>query len=238
MKNTKRICIAVALALLLLAGVAALAWRLTSQGEDPAPPSTEDSTSSPPPAAASLPMELGNGLRLVELFSAAGVFPEDGKDDFLPDVLCATIQNTTAQTLSIGRVELTGEGGSYIFEITSIPPGAKVHAYETHRKPAPSRLDEMEGTSLFAAYREVEPLAELQGWEITVEKGGIHVKNVSGQDLDRTLRICYKRVHNEIYVGGITYCVRLTELRAGESVMLQAAHATPDNTRIMYVEYE
>lgn len=238
MLKSKRIWIAVTVGLILFAVITVIALA-TDPGRASSSDTTADSGNGQGGTASPIPSEvdLGNGLRLVRMSSVAGVFPEDGKDDFLPEIFCATIQNTTDRTLSIGRVELTINRESYIFEITSIPPGASVHAYEMRRKPAPATVTEFRGECLFAAYREEEPTADPARLEIKVEDGGIRVKNLTEESIEGPVYVYYKSVQNDIFVGGITYRVKLTGLSAGDEVLLRAGHATAEYTRIMYVEY-
>lgn len=238
MLKSKRIWIAVTVGLILLAVITVIALA-TDPGRASSSDTTADSGNGQGGTASPIPSEvdLGNGLRLVRMSSVAGVFPEDGKDEFLPEIFCATIQNTTDRTLSIGRVELTINRESYIFEITSIPPGASVHAYEMRRKPAPATVTEFHGECLFAAYREEEPTLDPTRLEIKVEDGGIRVKNLTEESIEGPVYVYYKSVQNDIFVGGITYRVKLTGLSAGDEVLLRAGHATAEYTRIMYVEY-
>jgi hypothetical protein len=238
MLKSKRIWIAVTVGLILLAVITVITLVI-DPGKGSSAETTsdrengQDETTSPIPSE----VDLGHGLRLVRMSSVAGVFPEDGKDEFLPEIFCATIQNTTGQTLSIGRVELTINRESYIFEITSIPPGASVHAYEMRRKPAPTTVAEFHGECLFATYREEEPTRDPTRLEIKVEDSGIRVKNLTEENIEGPVYIYYKSVQNDIFVGGITYRVKLTGLSAGDEVTLRAGHATAEYTRIMYVEY-
>jgi hypothetical protein len=238
MLKSKRIWIAVTVGLILLVVITVIALA-TDPGRASSSDTTADSGNGQGGTASPIPSEvdLGHGLRLVRMSSVAGVFPEDGKDEFLPEIFCATIQNTTDRTLSIGRVELTINRESYIFEITSIPPGASVHAYEMRRKPAPATVTEFHGECLFAAYREEEPTTDPARLEIKVEDGGIRVKNLTEESIEGPVYVYYKSVQNDIFVGGITYRVKLTGLSAGDEVLLRAGHATAEYTRIMYVEY-
>lgn len=239
MIKSKRIWITVTVGLILIAVITVIVLAVGFGGDSSFSDTTAESENQQNETTSAIPSEvdLGNGLRLVRLSSVAGVFPEDGKDEFLPEIFCATIQNTTDRTLSIGRVELTVNLESYIFEITSIPPGASVHAYEMRRKTPPATVVDLRGECLFAAYREEEPDLDPDRLEIKMENSGIRVKNLTGEDIEGPVYIYYKSVQNEIYIGGITYRVKLTGLKAGDEITLHAGHATAEHTEIMYVEY-
>jgi hypothetical protein len=241
MIKSKRIWITVTVGLILLAVITVI--TVITSVIDPWKGSSADTTveseNGQNETTVDIPSEvdLGYGLRLVRVSSAAGIFPEDGKDEFVPELFCATIQNTTDRTLSIGRVELTINHETYVFEITSIPPGALVHAYEMRRRSAPTVVGDFSGECLFAAYREEEPTLDPSRLEIKVEDSGIRVKNLTDENIEGPVYIYYKSVQNDIFVGGITYRVKLTGLSAGDEVVLRAVHATAEYTRIMYVEY-
>jgi hypothetical protein len=47
----------------------------------------------------------------------------------------------------------------------------------------------------------------------------------------------YKNAQGDIYVGGITYRVRLAGLKAGEEATVYADHASEKYTQVMFVEY-
>ena len=239
MIKSKRIWITVTVGLILLAVITVITLFTYPEGGSSPADTTAESEDGSNEMTVAIPSEvdLGYGLRLVRVSSAAGVFPEDGKDEFVPELFCATIQNTTDRTLSIGRVELTINYESYIFEITSIPPGAVVHAYEMRRRSAPAVVVDFSGECLFAAYREEEPTLDPLRLEIKVEDSGIRVKNLTDENIEGPVYIYYKSVQNDIFVGGITYRVLLGDIKNGETAQAIAGHCTPNGCEVVRVEW-
>ncbi|MBQ8333398.1 MAG: hypothetical protein IJX93_06465, partial [Clostridia bacterium] len=73
----------------------------------------------------------------------------------------------------------------------------------------------------------------------TITDGTIAITNVSGEDIPSDIVVYYKNMYANTYMGGITYRVCVTGgLQAGESFNGYAPHATENDTKIMFTEYE
>jgi hypothetical protein len=90
---------------------------------------------------------------------------------------------------------------------------------------------------VFAQFFETEPSIPRDELEISVTHKGIRVRNLTNEDIDRDILLYYKSVQNGVYVGGITYRVRLSGLKAGDEATVYADHATEKYTQVMFVEY-
>lgn len=211
------------------------------------PDETEAETGTPP-AHSTAPdetqpteglIDLGNGLVLTNVVSAAGPYPEDGSDDVLPNVLCIRVRNDNRCALRVARVEVILNGIAYRFEMTNLPAGESLYAYEMDRKTAPAVMGTPEAECLFSLFWEEEPSTDADRLAMTVSDRGITVRNISDEDMEADVHLYYKTLQNGIYVGGITYRVTVKGgLKAGDEVTVYAAHATAEHTEIMFVEYE
>lgn len=180
---------------------------------------------------------LGQGLVLTDVTVAAGIYPEDGGNDFLPEMLCITVRNESKRTLQISRVELTVNGEPYLFEFTSLPPGGTLLAYEMNRKHPPQSITTLDAECQFSVFYEEEPDTDSARLSITPVDGGLKVRNQTDEDIEEPFYVYYKSVQNGVYVGGITYRVRVEGLPAGEEASVYAAHATANYTSVIGVTY-
>ena len=78
--------------LLILCGLALLLWVEQKPSEP-----DRGSVTEAPSSAPVIPnvIDLGQGLSVTEMISAAGVFPEDGQNTVLPDMFCITVKNSS-----------------------------------------------------------------------------------------------------------------------------------------------
>lgn len=176
-------------------------------------------------------------LVLTSLTKSTGNFPEDGSDEFLENMLCATFENKAEETLQYAKINVTIDEQVYTFEISTIPPGEMVHAYEMNKSSAPETMNEVKAEAEYVVYFQEEPSLSKKKLEITVTDGTVTVKNISEKDIDKEISIFYKNVTGETYMGGITYRLRIDGLKAGEEKSGYASHASESGTRIMFVTY-
>lgn len=224
----------VGIPLLILCGLALLLWAAQTSAEPDRSPVTDA-----PPSGPVIPntIDLGQGLSVTEMISAAGVFPEDGQNTVLPDMFCITVKNSSERTLQLAQVKLTVNGEEYLFQLSTLPGGASVRAYEINRKAAPTDIQSFRSECVFAQFFETEPSIPEGELEISVTHKGIRVKNLTDRDINRDIFLYYKSIQNDTYVGGITYRVKLSGLKAGDEATVYADHATETYTRVMFVEY-
>jgi hypothetical protein len=132
---------------------------------------------------------------------------------------------------------LTVNGEEYLFQLSTLPGGASVRAYEINRKAAPTDIQSFQSECVFAQFFETEPSIPEGELEISVTHKGIRVKNLTDRDINRDIFLYYKSIQNDTYVGGITYRVKLSGLKAGDEATVYADHATETYTQVMFVEY-
>lgn len=237
-RKSHRILVAT-VAVLLIAAAVTVAVAVVLREAPPAEteiPATASPVPETDPAMGDL-ADLGNGLVLSSLSSVAAQFPEDGSDELLLDLLCAEVRNDSAAMLQISHVSVTVNGIEYLFELTNLPAGATMRVYEKNRATAPAVMDSMEAECRFASFYETAPSPDMEGLSVAPAERGIAVGNLTDTSLEQTVYVYYKTVVDGVYVGGITYRVRVDGLAAGETVTVYAPHATAEHTEIMFVEY-
>ena len=192
----------------------------------------------PPAAKGTVPMELGGGIVLTGLAEATGNFPEDGSDEFLMSMLSATFRNDSEATLQYGKVNLTVNGIVYSFEFSTVPPGQTVRAFDLNKKEVPASIGTIEAMVEYMVFFPEEPQRYEEKLQIEVDNGAIRVKNISGEDIPGEISLFYKNKYSGTYMGGITYRLRISGLKAGEEVSGYASHAQKNATEIMFVIYD
>ena len=186
------------------------------------------------------PLAVMNGLHLMKLSAADGKFPEDGSNADVKGVMAATFKNVAGSTLQYAKINITVGGEVYTFQITTIPSGESVIAFETSRKSAPTKIsDDLTLTPVYTVFFENEPTKMEGDLKITVDDGVIRVENITGEPISRDFSVFYKNKHGDTYMGGITYRVRFTDtLEPGKTLTGYASHAVPDESIIMFVQYD
>lgn len=184
------------------------------------------------------PIDLGFGLKLTALSEVTGNFPEDGSDEFVESMLSATFQNEGDQTIQYASVQVIIGEEEFAFEFTTLPAGESVRVFEADRKELAGSPNAVSAEIESIAYFQEEPSIYENELEITVADGLICVKNISGKDIDKEISVFYKTASDDMYIGGITYRLRIPAgLPAGEEFLGNAIHASETMSKVMFVTY-
>ena len=71
---------------------------------------------------------------------------------------------------------------------------------------------------------------------IETQDTAITVTNNSGSDMGQ-IYVYYKIAYGDLYLGGITYRVGVSGLKAGESTTCYAGHFSTDYSKLMFATY-
>ena len=178
-----------------------------------------------------------DGIELRSLGLYSGAFVEDGTNDNVEEVGSVTVENTSHRWLEYAEILVTTPKETYHFTISAIPAKAKVIALEKDRK----KLDLSKGYEVeiknVLFYKE-NPTLQEKMFEIEARDGQIIVTNVSKKDCSGTIYVYYKTKLDGMYVGGITYRVKVEGgLDAGVSGQVFAGHYGEKTSEILYVTY-
>jgi len=220
----------VAVAVILL--VVLIARTVVNQEDEP-----KDSLTTNAPVEAFSPIDLGQGLILTGLSGATGNFPEDGSDDFVIDMLSATFRNDGAKTLQYAKIHVTVDGAAYTFEISTLPVGKTLRAFDMNKTAAPQTVKTVSAEAEHLVFFAEEPTLDADRLAITVKNGAVTVKNISSEDINTEISIYFKTVSGSTYMGGITYRVRVGALKAGTEVSGYSSHASANGTEVLFVTY-
>ena len=197
----------------------------TGSGKD----NKQDNNSAPVNTTVSLPYTLPNSSLVAEdIRSYDGQFVEDGSDEDVSGIAVLILTNKGNTPVEYADVEL----GDYQFIASAIAPGATVIVQEADRKGYTS-------TNSFVCKTHIANIDAFDySDDVNVEENetSLKVTNVSGSDIP-CVRIFYKLYMEEedVYVGGITYTAKITDLSAGDSVDITPTHYLQGYSKIMMV---
>lgn len=181
------------------------------------------------PAVISLPYTLPNSSLVAEsIQSYDGQYVEDGSDTEVSGVAVLILTNTGNTPVEYADIEL----GDYQFIASAIAPGATVVVQEKDKK----------GYTGDSSFTCTTHIANINSFDysnevtITENEDSLTVTNVSGADIP-CVRIFYKLYMEDenIYVGGITYTAKITDLKADSSVTVTPTHYLQGYSEIMMV---
>ena len=225
----KRIC--KLFALLLVLALALTACGSAAGDDDGGDQQTGDQT------AAETPMlELGSGLSLMSASRYAGAFVEDGSDDTVADVMAITVRNDGYPTVSDAHITLTLGESAYDFDVTTLPAGASAQLLELARQTMPDSMEGVSAEVSACALFDAEPTLCPDALTIETQDTAITVTNTTDSDMGQ-IYVYYKIAYGELYLGGITYRVGVSGLKAGETTTCYAGHFFTDYSKLMFATY-
>ena len=186
----------------------------------------------------SLPMFVQDTELLAEeLVSYEGEYIEDtefGEYVFVSGII---LRNTSDKGILRAKVKLVGKSGILEFDATYIPPGEAVLVLEKNRKESADR--QFYACTGTVEYDESDWL-EHDGVQLgCLDNNQIEIINTTDK-MQRNIQVYYKTAYPEwkFYVGGITYCYRISMLPAGESITVSPEYFVSNCSQIVYVKTE
>ena len=179
----------------------------------------------------------GTSLRVDAVRSYNGIYLEDGSDREIEGVAAAVITNTGKRCMEYAKITLRGSKMPMEFKVTGLKAGAVMVVMENSARP----FTEQKYTAAGADAAESDPfvLCEDRIRIRELKNGELEITNLTDRDLP-TVRIFYKfyMPKEKVYVGGITYTVRLNDLKAGVPKRVMTSHYAPGSSQIIRVKIE
>ncbi len=164
----------------------------------------------------------------------SGVFVENGADTETVNTAAAIISNNNSSSVEFVNVTLECNGEILNFQASDIPSGATVVAMENNQS-------EFINGTYYNCQADIAWLDELDMSESQVkveenEEGYLEVTNISDDDIP-CIRIFYKYYMKEenMFVGGITYTVKVNELKKGKMVTVTPTHYVPGASKVVMI---
>lgn len=167
----------------------------------------------------------------------AGIFMEDGSDEIVSDVFAITVVNNSDKMLQYAQVVITCGGEDYVFDMSTIPAGARAQVLEKEKKTVPKDLSGAQTVLNTITEFQEEPSLYPQVFEITALSHSIDIKNISKNNIDGDIYVYYKTKVGDLYMGGITYRAKVSDLASGEEKSAYAGHFYENDSEILFVTY-
>ena len=180
----------------------------------------------------------GTKLVLEAINPYTGVFLEDGSDEDANNIYAIVVRNASSSCVEYMEITLTrADGKKLSFVASAIDAGARVVIMEANA----ATYEEAGYTDCTARVAMLDKL-EMSESLIKVEKdagGSLVVTNISNADIP-CVRIFYKfympAEDVDVYVGGITYTAKLTNLAAGHFVVVKPSHYAKGSSKIVMIK--
>lgn len=180
----------------------------------------------------SLPYTIpGTQLIIDRIDGYSGIFLEDGSDEEVSDIFAIHVQNQ-GENVEYSSINLEVGGKELNFEISDLPSGTAVSVLESSAAPYESGEALYRGSQ--TAYIDTFDMLESEVGIVVESDNSIAVTNLTDQKIP-SLRIFYKFVHGQEYLGGITYTAKIDNLASGETKTVYPSHFSAEGSRIMMV---
>ena len=189
----------------------------------------------PEEVEAQLPYTIpGTNLVIQKIANYEGAFFEDGSDEDVSDVAMILLHNAGTEAVEYAEIAVEYTTGELQFEASAIPAGGYVTVQEANRKGimSGSMVDSRASVALLPSESNAEEY-------ISVTDNGdntLSVTNISDSAI-KTARIFYKYyiAGDDLYVGGITYTVKLSDLKPGQTVVVDPSHYLSSSSKVVMV---
>lgn len=238
-KNKKpglKVIIAVAVVVLIILGV----YLLTHQVQEAAPLPADVAAQAEAAAQQSGEPEriLNNSLEITEIGEYTGLYVEDGTDEAVSGVLMMKVKNLTAEPVQYARITLAQGSEMATFDISVLPAGATAMVIEKNRMAYSAEFETAQAECLHLAGFDKALSLQEDKLEIQLLDGALNITNISGQDIDQTIVLCYKNISDGEYLGGIAYRIKLEDgLKAGEVRQIMASHFHQPGSELLFVDF-
>ena len=176
-------------------------------------------------------------MEILSIGQYSGKFLEDGSDTDKENILAIGVKNTSDQVIDYGEItmKISGKSGILKFKVTNLKPGASALVMESSGEVefntqdryiyVASNSNTIKSTSL----KEDEVAITTKGNKITVE-------NLTDKNINKVY-VYYKTVSpGNCYLGGVTYRLKLQNVRSGKSVSAESRHFSNLSSEIIKVE--
>lgn len=176
----------------------------------------------------------GTSLVIQKLDSYDGPFLEDGSDRDVSGVCALVVKNSGSKAVEYAKITLTQGERTLTFVISGLRAGASTVVQE-QAAAAYSKDSYHECTAEVAELSSFEMSSSMV--QVTEnEDGTLNVTNLT-QETIPCVRVFYKfcMTPGFIYVGGITYTAKLTELAPGQTQQVTASHYASGYSEVIMV---
>ena len=176
-------------------------------------------------------------MEILSIGQYSGKFLEDGSDTDKENILAIVVKNTSDKVIDYGEItmKISGKSGILKFKVTNLKPGATALVMESSGEVEFNTQDRYiyvgsnSNTIKSTSLKEDEVAITTKGNKITVE-------NLTDKNINKVY-VYYKTVSTgNCYLGGVTYRLKLQNVRSGKSVSAESRHFSNLSSEIIKVE--
>ena len=176
-------------------------------------------------------------MEILSIGQYSGKFLEDGSDTDKENILAIVVKNTSDKVIDYGEItmKISGKSGTLKFKVTNLKPGASALVMESSGEVEFNTQDRYiyvgsnSNTIKSTSLKEDEVAITTKGNKITVE-------NLTDKNINKVY-VYYKTVSTgNCYLGGVTYRLKLQNVRSGKSVSAESRHFSNLSSEIIKVE--
>ena len=176
----------------------------------------------------------GHDLRIEKLAPYSGIFVEDGTNSQVTDVAMLQVTNFGTTAVEYAEISVVYEDKTLVFHISALPAGESLVSQEASAQSVPEGTP----TSATALVAHRTEMAFAEGVSVTDNgDNSLTIKNGSDTNMP-TVRVFYKyyMAEEELFVGGIAFTLRLTNLAPGASITVRPSHYISETSRVVMVQ--
>ena len=176
----------------------------------------------------------GYDLTIEKLAPYNGTFVEDGSNANIQNVAMLLVKNNGDYPVEYTQIRIVCGEQELLFDISALPVGEMLVAQEKTGK----TISEVETISASALVVQRANMEMSEGKVKVTDNGDntITVQNLTNETIP-TVRVFYKYYmeDEQVFVGGIAFTVRISQLGAGASMTVQPSHYTSQSSRVVMV---
>lgn len=176
----------------------------------------------------------GYDLVIEKMAPYSGMFVEDGTNAQVENVAMLLVRNEGEYPVEYAQISVEYAQQTLTFDISALPAGQALVVQESSGKVIPD--GKVNYATAMVIRRADMGMSEDKVRVTDNGNNSLTVENLTEQNIP-TVRVFYKYYmeEEEIFVGGIAFTVRLTNLAGGESVTVQPSHYTSQSSRVVMV---
>ena len=176
-------------------------------------------------------------MEILSIGQYSGKFLEDGSDKDKENILAIVVKNTSDKVIDYGEItmKISGKSGTLKFKVTNLKPGAAALVMESSGEVEFNTNDKNIYIGSNSNTIKTISLKEDQ-IAITTKGNKITVENLTDKNINKVY-VYYKTVSTgNCYLGGVTYRLKLQNVRSGKSVSAESRHFSNLSSEIIKVE--
>ena len=173
-------------------------------------------------------------LTVQKVQSFDGTYLEDGSNKEVTGIAAILVTNTGEKCVEYAEISLAGDGIEWKFDLSALEAGESCVVLEANGAQYTQGIY-TSCSSETALLDEMDMSKNLV--EVTETKSGaLNVKNVSKEDIP-CVRVFYKYYSEDedVYIGGIAYTAKVTDLKAGFTKMVTPSNYVAGQSKVIMV---